>query len=527
MRLQHLPFSAAIPLPLSSSMPPFSAPRLTFTAFRRLLRTSTAPTRGSRTRTSSSTREQQHYSSKRQPVFWKRYWQAPKFSTTAKMSSVGGMGVGSAALYAVVSNPAQMGARPDEAEEKKHHLKNGKGFINPWDSFKDFSPLSIGLQLIARKLRGDVHVPDTTPPTVPVRKPSLHATRSTPALRATWLGHACYYVEFPSGLRVLFDPVFEDCCSPINLKMLKRYTPPPCEIEDLPFVDLVVISHNHYDHLSYPTILRIKNKFPQAHFFAPLGNRKWFVDSGVPAERVTELDWWDQRDVKLDGGKAGQEKAVGVEQPGELTQREVEKAITATVGALPCQHVSARTPFDKCRTLWASWSVESGGAKVYFAGYVYSLSLSLHPSPSFLANPPPPSSDTGYRSVPAVPAGTDDYGPAYAHLPHCPAFAQIGTHRGPFDLGLIPIGAYEPRFVMSPMHANPTDSVHIFADTRCRRALGMHWGTWVLTEEDVMEPPRKLKDALREKGLGETGVFDVCDIGESREFECAGNGKGA
>ena len=68
------------------------------------------------------------------------------------------------------------------------------------------------------------------------------------------------------------------------------------------------------------------------------------------------------------------------------------------------------------------------------------------------------------------------------------------------------------------MHADPYDSVAIFRDTRCRRAMGIHWGTWVLTEEDVREPPRLLRDALRREGLDEEGVFDVCEIGESREF---------
>lgn len=71
---------------------------------------------------------------------------------------------------------------------------------------------------------------------------------------------------------------------------------------------------------------------------------------------------------------------------------------------------------------------------------------------------------------------------------------------------------------MSPMHANPRDSVEIFRDTKCKRALGMHWGTWVLTEEDVLEPPKLLKEALAHHGMEEKGVFDVCDIGESREF---------
>lgn len=120
--------------------------------------------------------------------------------------------------------------------------------------------------------------------------------------------------------------------------------------------------------------------------------------------------------------------------------------------------------------------------------------------------------------MPSLPKDVDDYGPDFAHLPVCPAFAQIGKHRGPFDLGLIPIGAYEPRWLFSAMHANPKDSVNIFVDTKCRQALGMHWGTWVLTEEDVLEPPRKLKEALEWKGIRQE-AFGVCDIGETREFE--------
>ena len=71
---------------------------------------------------------------------------------------------------------------------------------------------------------------------------------------------------------------------------------------------------------------------------------------------------------------------------------------------------------------------------------------------------------------------------------------------------------------MSPMHANPFDSVEIFKDTKCKRAMGIHWGTWALTIEDVLEPPVLLKEALKKSGIAETGVFDVCDIGESREF---------
>lgn len=128
-----------------------------------------------------------------------------------------------------------------------------------------------------------------------------------------------------------------------------------------------------------------------------------------------------------------------------------------------------------------------------------------------------PSRDTGYRKVPELPDGEDDHDPKY-DFPTCPAFKQVGEFRGPFDLGLIPIGAYAPRHIWSAAHADPHDAVHIFQETKCKKALGMHWGTWVLTEEDVLEPPEKLKTALKRLGLPEKGVFDVCDIGESREF---------
>ncbi|KAJ4376457.1 hypothetical protein N0V83_001741 [Neocucurbitaria cava] len=371
-----------------------------------------------------------------------------------------------------------------------------------------------------RKITGQTNQPDTTPPTVTVQKPTFLPTRSTPKLRSTWLGHACYYIEYPSGLRVLFDPVFEDCCAPIQLKGLKRYTPPPCEIEDLPFVDVVVISHNHYDHLSYPTTQRIQKKFPEAHFFAPLGNKKWFESSGVPSDKCTELDWWESRDITLsvikEAEKEGRVASMSVsssfaeEEGGEKNSR---SNITATITALPAQHLSARGPFDKCKTLWASWAVRS--------------------TPSSTTSPAPPAAasnvyfagDTGYRSVPASIAtapDVDDYAPEHLHLPVCPAFSQIGTHHGPFDLGLIPIGAYAPREFFSNVHASPKDAVNILVDTKCRRALGMHWGTWVLTEEEVMEPPVKLREALRWKGVEEVGVFDVCDIGESREFDSGG-----
>ena len=235
--------------------------------------------------------------------------------------------------------------------------------------------------------------------------------------------------------------------------------------------------------------MKIVHKHPNVHFFVPLKVKKWFVSSKIKPEQVTELDWWEERHMVVSASK---EKPIPSSESRNIGHSEPEK-ILARIGCLPSQHTSNRSINDRSHTLWASWSVESEGKKIYFGG------------------------DTGYRAVPELPDGTDDYGEGHDY-PRCPAFKEIGDLRGPFDLGLVPIGAYSPRFIFASMHANPFDSVEIFKDTKCQRAMGIHWGTWVLTEEDVLEPPRLLKKALKASGIAEEGVFDTCNIGESREF---------
>jgi L-ascorbate metabolism protein UlaG (beta-lactamase superfamily) len=397
-----------------------------------------------------------------------------------------------AILYAAtVAAPTLSSSRPDDeiTAKKSWHVKGG--YENPWPSWHDQSAFSIITSMIWRNISGKSNKPDTKPPTVPVQSPTfLQSRESSPKLRATWLGHACYYVEFPSGLRVLFDPVFTDRCSPFSFMGPKRYTEAPCQIKDIPTIDAVVISHNHYDHLSHPTVTEIAERHPGCHFFVPIGNKQWFTATGI--KQCTELDWWESTEFTLTPS-APEGKRVSVGSASDSSNGS-SKTITAQLSALPAQHMSARSPTDKAKTLWASWSVKSGNKSVYFGG------------------------DTGYRSVPYEADGKDDYAEEYASLPRCPAFKDIGKLVGPFDLGLIPIGAYHPRWLFSPMHADPRDAVEIFRDTLCKRAMGIHWGTWVLTEEDVLEPPRLLKKALAHHQIPETGVFDVCDIGESRDF---------
>ncbi|KAI0169068.1 Metallo-hydrolase/oxidoreductase [Hypoxylon sp. FL1284] len=396
-----------------------------------------------------------------------------------------------------------LSAKDNEFDTKSHHVKDRNGnivkFQNPYDSFAMPEPRELvkavwgmvtGLGTVKRPSpqKEDKLVPVVTPQFLPTRT-------SSDKIRATWLGHACYYVEYPSGLRVLYDPVFEDCCAPVSLGIFRRYTDPPCSLADLPFVDAVVISHSHYDHLSYDSVREVHKHHPNAHFFVGLGLEKWFKQCGL--DRVTELDWWQEADMTLTPEGAKVEKDANGSAAASTKSSEAPGPITARISCLPCQHSSGRTLFDRDTTLWASWAVTTGepAKAVWFGG------------------------DTGYRSVTTVPReAEDDYGPEYQHLPHTPQFRQIGERFGHFDLGLIPIGAYYPRQLFSGVHANPRDAVEIFADTRCRRAMGIHWGTWVLTSEPPLEPPQLLKDSLKKKGLPETGVFDTCDIGESREF---------
>ena len=127
--------------------------------------------------------------------------------------------------------------------------------------------------------------------------------------------------------------------------------------------------------------------------------------------------------------------------------------------------------------------------------------------------------DTGYRSVAD---GQDE-----DNVPRCPAFKQIGQKYGPFDLASlalpqnfidsrIPIGAYSPRHIMSPVHCSPADSVLLHHDIKSKLSVGMHWGTFVLTDEPVNQPPQKLKEALAKSGKGEN-EFITINIGETIE----------
>ncbi|CBQ72102.1 conserved hypothetical protein [Sporisorium reilianum SRZ2] len=323
----------------------------------------------------------------------------------------------------------------------------------------------------------------------PVNKPTWTPASSSASnddsITFTWLGHAICHLQIPIGngktVTILCDPVLSRRVSPVQWFGPERYTDAPVTVEEIAHAtekdgknawpDLLVLSHNHYDHTDYTTIQKLLNP-PSAgvkrpHVFCTVGTKQWFQSNfALTDAEVTECDWWQQSTVSLGG----------------------EEVLQLT--CVPAQHFSGRSINDRDRTLWAGWTFHaiaeaSSKARVYFAG------------------------DTGYRSVPrGMPREQEDT------LPCCPAFKEIGEALGPFDVSLIPIGAYLPRNVMSTIHLAPQDSVLVHRDVRSKKSYGIHWGSFRLTPEDVNEPPKLLVEEAKRQGI-DPGEFATIEIGQS------------
>ncbi|MDJ0787034.1 MAG: MBL fold metallo-hydrolase [Myxococcota bacterium] len=164
-----------------------------------------------------------------------------------------------------------------------------------------------------------------------LRENALH---STPTV--TWVGHATLLVQM-DHVTFLTDPIWSKTASPVSFVGPKRFVPPGLAIEDLPHIDFVVVSHNHYDHLHLGSLETLAERSPETRFFVPLGNAGLLRKNGI--ENVTELDWGESREVE------------GVE-----------------VFCLPTQHWSKRSIADDNAALWSSWAVVGPERRFYFAG---------------------------------------------------------------------------------------------------------------------------------------------------------------
>ncbi len=295
---------------------------------------------------------------------------------------------------------------------------DGKYYFNPEPSRrgphmgKRRSPL---LAILAARLQRNPSLWATWPATL-ANKPFPSPLGET---SLTWIGHSTFLLRLP-GLNILTDPVFSERCSPVGFAGPKRVRAPGLALQGLPHINLILLSHNHYDHMDLAALRALHRHSPGVKIVTTCGNARYLAQKGLHG--AAELDWW--QDLSVHGAH-----------------------ITAT----PARHFSARTLWDRNQTLWGGFFLNHLGKKIYFAG------------------------DTGYTKF----------------------FREIHRRLGAPDLALLPIGAYEPRWMMEPMHMNPADAVQALHDLQAIRAVGMHFGTFQLTAEAIDAPLHDLQTALQ------------------------------
>jgi N-acyl-phosphatidylethanolamine-hydrolysing phospholipase D len=313
-------------------------------------------------------------------------------------------------------------------------------YTNPWPDgalnvrFRDFLRWRIERWRRPR-------APDVDPATLPRAAPQFSVPRA-PADRITitWVGHATFLIQI-GGINILTDPMWSRHPSPVPGIGPRRLVEPAIPFQMLPPIDVVLQSHDHYDHLDDLTVCRLEATNPGARWIVPRGLKPFLKHRGVL--EVTELEWWQETSLEA-----------------------------LTFGCTPAQHFSGRTPWGRNDTLWCGWSVAAPGRRLFFAG------------------------DTGYH----------------------PEFAKIGERFGPFDVALIPIGAYDPRWFMRPVHMDPEEAVQAARDLGVPRFVPMHWGTFPLTDEPLDEPPQRARAAWRAAGLPDERYWQLA-FGETRALE--------
>jgi len=238
------------------------------------------------------------------------------------------------------------------------------------------------------------------------------------AMRVTWIGHATVLIQ-TQGLNILTDPIWSNVAGPWNLLGPHRVRAPGVRFEDLPKIDLVLVSHNHYDHMDLPTLERIWAR-DRPLIVTSLGNDTILKARGMSA---IAADW---------GGATRVRPGIWV-----IVER--------------VHHWASRWGEDRNRALWSGFTVTLPGGNLFFAG------------------------DTGY--------GGGDW------------VRTVAPH-GPFRLAILPIGAYHPRAIFGGNHIDPQHAVAIFRTLGARSALGVHWGTFHLTDEAAERPPEELRQLL-------------------------------
>jgi N-acyl-phosphatidylethanolamine-hydrolysing phospholipase D len=212
-----------------------------------------------------------------------------------------------------------------------HHRE--RGFANP-DAAHPPASTWVRMRFFVTRMWSSTFSPRSIElPRVANDGAALRANGTEPTV--TWVGHATLLVQL-DGVNVLTDPQWSDRASPVRFAGPRRVTPPGLRFEDLPPIHLVLISHDHYDHLDVATVKRLAAEH-RPRFLVPLGLKAWFTDLGITD--VEEMDWWQSR---------------------------TERGLTLT--CLPAQHFSGRTLWDRNRRLWSGWAIAGRQKRLFFSG---------------------------------------------------------------------------------------------------------------------------------------------------------------
>jgi len=336
-------------------------------------------------------------------------------------------------------------------DSKPHHRPNG--FQN---NYVEFEPKGLGdlLKWRLEASRNGLPRPPATPtPRIAPDTAFIQANARAGAMMQpaiTWVGHATMLAQF-GALNLITDPVFSQRVSPLSFVGPKRAVAPGLAPAELPHIDVVLISHNHYDHLDDASVRALNAQAGGAPLFVvPLGIKAWMAERDIT--NVAELDWWQSHALDTSAGR-------------------VEIVLT------PVQHWSGRGLNDQLQTLWGGYAVFAPDLHFFFTG------------------------DTAYSK---------DFVDIRERF-------KARQSDGGFDIALIAVGAYEPRWFMSSQHVNPAEAVQIHLDVNAKRSVGIHWGTFELTDESLDEPPKHLAEARRARGLDDD-AFSVMAIGETRRI---------
>jgi len=256
------------------------------------------------------------------------------------------------------------------------------------------------------------------------------------SIRITFINHATTLIQ-SNGQNILTDPIWSERASPFSWVGPKRNRTPGIRFDDLPPIDYVIISHNHYDHLDISTLKNLEKEH-SPHFLTPLGVRKHLLEEGISS--ITDLDWWDEYPIND----------------------------STMITCVPAQHFSGRGIGDRNATLWCGYVIANGSRKIYFAG------------------------DTGYGEF----------------------LEEIRSKFEDFTICLLPIGAYQPRWFMKPIHMSPAEAVKAHLFLRSARSIPIHYGTFPLADDAFNDPVKYLEKALQQIDLGNT-VFEVIPEGSA------------